>query len=508
MKIVLDGKTIDLNTFFLILDNLKRNKLRIILDKKSLKKINTEFDSVKRALEDGKSVYGLNTGLGGNLNYSLSKEEISNFQLQIIEGRAVGSGNYLNENLGLMTLLTRCIQSSRGGTGVSPQLYKFMIDCFSKGFDPAIPEFGSIGAGDLTQNASFGLSLLGRGKIWDKGKIKSSKTKLKSELLNIPKIDGKDAIVIVNHSCLSIALSAQALNETKTCLMMHQLSSLMSIESFSANHQIFLPDINHLRNSPGQKECADWYYKILKPLKRQGRRIQDPLSFRTVAVMIGLAKSNLKQTISIWENELNGITDSPVIIDDRKFLSTPNFHNPGLAVSIESLLLSNTMTANGSVQRMQRLMDERVSDLPKYLSPVGGKSAGFVSTQKTAVSVLAEIKQYSLPIAFDASPVSESVEDMSTMTPACAKKLLQQSKLMKLIAGMECLVASQALDLRYNNVKTTGKVSSLTKNIWKQVRKTIDKIDDDRPMNDDINNCTFLLEEFVTNGKIEKLFKI
>ena len=93
MKIVLDGKTIDLNTFFLILDNLKRNKLRIILDKKSLKKINTEFDYVKRALEGGKSVYGLNTGLGGNLNYSLSKEEISNFQLQIIEGRAVGSGN-------------------------------------------------------------------------------------------------------------------------------------------------------------------------------------------------------------------------------------------------------------------------------------------------------------------------------------------------------------------------------------------------------------------------------
>ena len=38
MKIVLDGKTVDLNTFFLILDNLKRNKLRIILDKNSLKK--------------------------------------------------------------------------------------------------------------------------------------------------------------------------------------------------------------------------------------------------------------------------------------------------------------------------------------------------------------------------------------------------------------------------------------------------------------------------------------
>ena len=55
------------------------------------------------------------------------------------------------------------------------------------------------------------------------------------------------------------------------------------------------------------------------------------------------------------------------------------------------------MTANGSVQRMQRLMDERVSDLPKYLSPVGGKSAGFVSTQKTAASVLAEIKQFSFP---------------------------------------------------------------------------------------------------------------
>ena len=58
----------------------------------------------------------------------------------------------------------------------------------------------------------------------------------------------------------------------------------------------------------------------------------------------------------------------------------------------------------------------------------------------------------------------------------------------------------------YNLKKDNEELKSLIKE--EPELEKIDKIDDDRPMNDDINNCTFFLEEFVTNGKIEKLFKI
>ena len=133
------------------------------------------------------------------------------------------------------------------------------MKCLEKGFSPAIPEFGSIGAGDLTQNATFGLALLGKGKFWNNGKIINSKNKLVSNKIKLPKLEGKDAMALINHSCLSIALSGKALSDTLNAFMMMQFSALFSFEAFIGNKQIFSPEVNELRVSPGQNECARWY---------------------------------------------------------------------------------------------------------------------------------------------------------------------------------------------------------------------------------------------------------
>ena len=141
---------------------------------------------------------------------------------------------------------------------------------------------------------------------------------------------------------------------------------------------------------------------------------------------------------------------------------------------------------------MQRLMESKISGLNSYLSPVGGKSTGFTPTQKTAASILADIRHLALPINFDVAPVSDSVEDMSAMTPSSAKKLIKQSQLIKLISGMECLVACQALDMRYGDVLKSKKISQISKAIWKNIRNSIDKVNDDRPMENDINFSSLL----------------
>ena len=499
-----DNEKITFNDFFIKLNLIQTDKLKFSISDRVLKKINTEFEIIKNNLNSTAPIYGINTGLGGNLHYKLQNNEVSSFQDYIIKGRAVSAGNYLTQNIGLKTLFARCIQISRGKTGISPGLLKFFLKCLEEKIDPAIPEFGSIGSGDLTQNASFGLSLIGKGKVWQNNKIRNSKSLFKSIKLKAPKFEGKDAMVLINHSCLSLALSAQALYQAKISLMMLQFSSLLSIEAFQANIKIFSPEINRLRHSPNQKECANWFNNILNSLKVTPRRIQDPLSFRTISVCHGLAITNIKQSISYWENELNSISDSPIVLGKDKLHSTPNFHNPALSHSIESITLSNAMISNASVQRMQRLMESKISGLNSYLSPVGGKSTGFTPTQKTAASILADIKHLALPINFDVAPVSDSVEDMSAMTPSSAKKLIKQSQLIKLISGMECLVACQALDMRYGDVLKSKKISQISKAIWKNIRNSIDKVNDDRPMENDINFSSLILEEFVNSNIAKK----
>ena len=55
--------------------------------------------------------------------------------------------------------------------------------------------------------------------------------------------------------------------------------------------------------------------------------------------------------------------------------------------------------------------------------------------------------------------------------------------------------------MRYENVLNSKKISQVTKNIWKNIRNSIDKISDDRPMENDINTSSLILEEFVKSNK-------
>jgi histidine ammonia-lyase len=55
--------------------------------------------------------------------------------------------------------------------------------------------------------------------------------------------------------------------------------------------------------------------------------------------------------------------------------------------------------------------------------------------------------------------------------------------------------------MRYENVLNSKKISQVTKSIWKNIRNSIDKITDDRPMENDINTSSLILEEFVKGSK-------
>ena len=113
-----NNKRIKLNHFFETLQLIKENKIKFQINKNILTKIKKDFACVKQSLNSGQSVYGMNTGLGSNLNYKLNKKEIENFQQLIIEGRSSSVGKFLDEEIGLLLLYARCIQLSKGNTGI------------------------------------------------------------------------------------------------------------------------------------------------------------------------------------------------------------------------------------------------------------------------------------------------------------------------------------------------------------------------------------------------------
>ena len=99
-----NNKRIKLNHFFETLQLIKENKIKFQINKKILTKIKKDFACVKQSLNSGQSVYGMNTGLGSNVNYKLNKKEIENFQQLIIEGRSSSVGTVSYTHLTLPTI--------------------------------------------------------------------------------------------------------------------------------------------------------------------------------------------------------------------------------------------------------------------------------------------------------------------------------------------------------------------------------------------------------------------
>lgn len=453
------------------------------------------YAHVERLAAGEEAIYGLNTGLGGNLGYRLKPEEIPEFQMQIIRGRATATGDPVPEPVGRGILLYRILSASKGLSGISPELFRHLCNVYEAGISPAIPEYGSIGDSDLVQTAYFALGILGEHECWVEGKLTDGQEALQTFGLTIPALKPKEGLALISHSGFTVTTSALLLEQARLAIEMAKAAIVMSYEGYGANQTILRDDLNRLRSAPLQAETAEWFRKTLEGSEHNPRRIQEALSFRTIASVIGTASHALLSAISIWEDEANGISDSPVVLPDGSMQSTINFNTATLAHSLEYLTLSLASVANSSVQRMQRITDPELSGLPKYLSPVGGGSAGVIPTQKTASSLLAEIRHAAHPVMFDPAPISSGVEDMAPNTAAVLRKLDRQLKPFKLLIGMEALVACQAIDLR----KPT-KLSPFTDNIHRRMRENIPMLNEDRPLGKNIHETSEILSQVMNKS--------
>ncbi|MEM9330059.1 MAG: aromatic amino acid ammonia-lyase [Pseudomonadota bacterium] len=484
----LDGKSIDFNVFCDAMHAVKR----IECGQDVFERIKSAQQHVALLSKGEKPIYGMNTGLGANLTYRLKPDEIPEFQKVILRGRAVACGEPLPPEISRGALLARIISATTGLSGISLELFHHLCQFYQAGLAPIVPEFGSIGAGDLTQNASLALSVIGEGEVWN-GQDRSKSNRVLEQLnISVPALGPKDAMVLINHSGMSVARAAHALKNAQMALQMIKCATVLSFEGYAANKTILERDLNNIRLAPGQTECAEWFSEMLSEAEYEPRRIQEALSFRTVASVFGAAQASLNNAIDVLEAELLGSSDSPVILEDGEMLSTANFHSPALALALENVALAVASVSNGSVQRVQKMMNPDLSGLPRYLSPLGQGAAGMVPVQKTAAALLAEIRRHAVPVAFDPAPVSDAVEDVAPMTSQSASKLDEQARSVKLLAGIEALVACQALDMR--EAKKCGK---LTRNIWPAIRKVVPMLREDRPLSDDIHLAAKCLENQV-----------
>ena len=454
---------------------------------------------VERAAAGERPIYGLNTGLGGNLKFRLAPDEISAFQTQFVVGRAIGVGEPLPRATVRAAMLARANAMALGGAGISPAVLDLLVALVNRDVTPIVPRWGSIGAGDLGLLAHIALVIVGRGSAEHGGRVLPGAAALQAAGLAPATLGPKDGLALCNGNALSSAVAGLALHSARRVMRQSEEAAALSFEGYAANPTIFDHRLAAARPGAGQVAAAERFRALLagSSLYDVGaaRSIQDALSFRCLSQVHGAAHDALERAVSACELELNAAADNPLVLTaDGEMLSTGNFHLMALSLAGDALAMALSSVAAMTVGRIVKLMQAEMTQLPRFLSPVGGASAGLVSMQKTAVALYGEIRRHANPAGLDQFAVSETVEDHSAQTPLVYAKLADQVQALERLVALEMLVAAQAVDLR-----KPARLGAASAPLHAVIRAAVPPLTDDREGGADVEKIVTVMRAMASD---------
>src|SRR5690242_3057657 len=116
----------------------------------SLTAIEASYKTVKKVLDNNKTVYGINTGFGSLASQTISRDKLQQLQHNLVLSHACGTGDLLDDDIVALILLLKINNLAQGYSGVRPKLIDALITLYNHQIYPCIPGKGSVGAsGDL-----------------------------------------------------------------------------------------------------------------------------------------------------------------------------------------------------------------------------------------------------------------------------------------------------------------------------------------------------------------------
>ncbi|WJH38741.1 histidine ammonia-lyase (plasmid) [Aliirhizobium terrae] len=463
---------------------IARNQVQVAADEHVLARLVEARLVLESVAASGQPIYGMNTGLGANLKTAVT-DEFAAFQLQLIQGRGMAVGEPLSRDVTRAVIAARLAMLAVGGSGISPGVFEALLALLNAGVHPVMRSIGSIGAGDLVLLSAMARVLVGEGEAEYHGEVLPASEALARAGLKPSILQPKDGIALLNASAVSAGEGALVLHDLGRLLGWQRQAAALSFEGMAGNPAILAAAIQIARPGPGQVKEARALRKALdgSSLHEANTAIQDPLSLRCIASIHGALADALERAERAVELELNSAADNPlVIVEERRVLSTGNFHTPALSLAFENLGLALAQAAAASAARFIQLTGPGRNGLPRYLSPVGGPSAGFVPMQKTVTALKASIRHGANPVMLDFLPVSEGVEDHATQSLLTVRKLGEMLTSWRLLIACEMAAAAQAVDLRQGHRCGAG-----TRRTHDMIRSMAPALQEDRSLGEDVS---------------------
>jgi histidine ammonia-lyase len=408
---------------------------------------------VDRHLRSTNPVYGVTTSLGSKVGVALSMSDDEWTEELILLNRMVAVGEPLSPAICRSAMLLRLHGLCKGAAGVSPEVVGALKSMINAGVVVQIPSFGSIGASDLGPGAVLGGALLGHGEAWFDGAPMAMVDAMRAAGIAPCSMARKDALGLFNTNSVTLAGAAHLVDDMRSHLLAGFVAAVACADAFGVNPQVFRDEVQRLKPAPHAVEAAALVRDLLEnswvTVDGAVKSPQQAISFRTLAPAIATVTGAVTRMSQAIAFEMNSVGDNPAVLaDGGEMSSTSHFHTMEVALHVDAAAIALAQWANGSAQRVQRLINHRDENLPQLLSVRGGAATGLNPLQKTVAALHAAIRMKSLPVSVDALAVSDQVEDVASHLPLAVDKLGQQLAHLQMLTAIEAFVAHHAHGLR------------------------------------------------------------
>ncbi|KAK0649629.1 L-Aspartase-like protein [Cercophora newfieldiana] len=450
--------------------------------------VNRSVSFLESELNDGRVIYGVNTGFGGSADTRTQDFEL--LQSAAIQHLNVGillqadkDGKPRRENDLLRShalptpivkaaMLIRCNQLMRGHSGVRVNVIDTIMQLLAKDMAPVVPLRGSISAsGDLSTLSYIAGAIEGNPDVFIKlgGSHEQEKRILPAnKVLSLAgltpvKLQAKEGLGITNGTAPSCAAAGIVIHQANQLAFLTQLLTAMGTEALAGTSHNYHPFISSTRPHAGQAEVAANILKFISGSKLSPDRgpehiglAQDRYALRTAPQWIGPQLEDLMLATRQVQTELNSTTDNPLID-----VAAGRVHHGGnfQAMAITSAM-EKTMTA---LQNLGRLLFAQSSELINNMTNKGlppNLSADEPSESFTFKGFDVNMAAYMAELAYLARPISTHVQvaemtnqSVNSMALAAARYALEAVEVLSLMAATYLLALCQALDLRCMQVK-------------------------------------------------------
>lgn len=455
--------------------NVARNFYKVDILPDCLSRIG-EVNELYMRLRREQIIYGDSTGFGERVGHYVSPDHDKEKNKNLVYMLNCGSGPCLREDQVRAAIFVRILVLSKACSGVRPLLVARLADMLNENKIPKVPSLGSIGAsGDLIPSSYVALEILKEIDLEGREGL---------ALLNGTHfMSGISALVLMDFSyllqtiCGFLAILFQCLGGIENIFNadLHAIKSHKAQTEIAGSFREYLLGSNLLRNIDELHNLDINELKKLKP-------IQDRYSLRCLPQNLGSIFHRLNDAFGSVENELNSVSDNPVIVNGE-IKHGGHFDGSFIADAMDCLKLSIRKTAYVVRAYIRNTTDAKLNRglFPTYMiSNDNGLNNGFqgltgLSVDAVFAALTKECIADSIFSMNDHECINQDVVSFGMHSALSASRAVSQLGTMTSILA---IVTRQAVEL----MNAESKLSPWTKNIYNNLRCHIHFTDSDRSL--------------------------